>query len=272
MQIITSNAELKKIVDNSVLGNFDLCNSKIIFKGTGNILATSAIGDAPVKLNNTIITFKGNNAAIFLAPSKRNFVLDLRISNDSYCYIGGNNYFSNRLNLFCTEHTNAIIGDDSLFSFGVWIRTSDVHLLYDCKTKKRINNSKSIFIGDHIWISQNATVLKGTKIGSGATLGANAVVADKKVLSNSVWVGNPAKLIKSGVFSLGTSSHDFTNEEIEKFSQFESDDYVFQYVENETLNFEQIDSELNLLGTAYKKIEYLLKLNKIKTKNRFSLF
>lgn len=75
-------------------------------------------------------------------------------------YIGKNNYFNGKLNLILSERKHIVIGDDGLFSFGIWLRTADPHLIYSCETHERINPSKNILIGDHVWIGQGSLVLK----------------------------------------------------------------------------------------------------------------
>ena len=50
-------------------------------------------------------------------------------------------------------------------------------------------------VEDNVSIGSNATILPGIKIGKNSTIGAGAVVT-KDVPSNSIVVGNPAKVIK----------------------------------------------------------------------------
>ncbi|MCX2717452.1 CatB-related O-acetyltransferase [Helicobacter sp. MIT 21-1697] len=50
-------------------------------------------------------------------------------------------------------------------------------------------------IGNDVWIGQNATILPGVRIGDGAIIGANAVVASD-IAPYSIAVGNPARVIK----------------------------------------------------------------------------
>jgi len=57
-------------------------------------------------------------------------------------------------------------------------------------------DERKIIIEDDVWIGFNATILKGVTIGKGAIVGACSVVT-KDVPSNTVVVGNPAKIIKS---------------------------------------------------------------------------
>lgn len=79
-----------------------------------------------------------------------------------------------------SEHKHCFIGDNCMFSFDILIRNSDHHLIYDCENNKRINPTKSVFIGDHVWIGQLVNILKGTRIDSGSIVGASSVVAGKK--------------------------------------------------------------------------------------------
>jgi putative colanic acid biosynthesis acetyltransferase WcaF len=58
-----------------------------------------------------------------------------------------------------------------------------------------------ITIGDDVWICADAFLGPGTTIGSGAIVGARAVVT-KDVAAWAVVVGNPAKIIKSRKMSL----------------------------------------------------------------------
>ena len=57
------------------------------------------------------------------------------------------------------------------------------------------NKTKPIFIGDHVWIGANSTILKGVSIGDGAIVAAGAVVT-KDVKPNTIVAGCPAKEIK----------------------------------------------------------------------------
>lgn len=58
--------------------------------------------------------------------------------------------------------------------------------------------SKPIIIEDNVWIGMKATILKGVKIGKGAIIGAHACVTTD-IPSNSIAVGNPAKVVKENV-------------------------------------------------------------------------
>ena len=57
------------------------------------------------------------------------------------------------------------------------------------KLQGHINNS--IIIENDVWISANATILKGVNIGNGAVVGAGSVVT-KDIGTQELWYGNPA--------------------------------------------------------------------------------
>jgi UDP-3-O-[3-hydroxymyristoyl] glucosamine N-acyltransferase len=55
--------------------------------------------------------------------------------------------------------------------------------------------SKSIKIGNHVWIGMRAMILKGVTIGDNSVVGAGAIVT-KDVEPNIIVAGNPAKKIR----------------------------------------------------------------------------
>ncbi len=52
----------------------------------------------------------------------------------------------------------------------------------------------SVVIGDHVWIGDKATILRGTRIGDGVVIGAGAVV-NKDVPPYSLAVGSPCRIL-----------------------------------------------------------------------------
>ena len=59
----------------------------------------------------------------------------------------------------------------------------------------RMANYDQVIIGNDVWIGSHATILAGYRIGNGAVIGANAVVA-KDVPPYAIAVGNPARVVK----------------------------------------------------------------------------
>jgi len=84
------------------------------------------------------------------------------------------------------------IGDNCLIGHNTTIAT----LNHDFNPEKRANLTPSpVKIGKNVWIGSDCTILPGVEIGDGAIIGAGSVVT-KSIPSNSVAVGNPARVIK----------------------------------------------------------------------------
>lgn len=264
------DSEYNSIIDeknNKLIGSINLNNSEITFKGENNIIYCSGL----IKLENCKLRFTGSNAIIFFDENNYPFSLNIRISNDSVFYLGKDCYINRTSNMYATERKNIIIGKECLLSFDCYFRTSDPHLIYDTQTKRRVNHSKSILIGDHVWIGQRCLILKNTVIGSGAIIGGNSVVSGKKIDSNTIYAGSPVKKIKSGVFySRPKSTHDYTEKDELESDLYDSDDYVFD-CDNETVSMINIDSDLRNIRNVNDKLDYLINISNNDNKNRFYL-
>ncbi|WP_019002900.1 acyltransferase [Succinimonas amylolytica] len=237
----------------------DLTKTKVVFGNNSH--DNSLVLDKNITLNNSIIEFKGSNSVVYIDESKRNYKIIAIIYNHSLLYIGKNCYFNdfnNSKTVFLVyEHQNIVIGNGCIVSYGVTFRNSDGHLIYDIDTCKRINKSKSIIIGDHVWIGQNCLILKGTFVGSGSIIGANSVVSGKTIQSNSIWAGNPARELKRGIYWLSTSSNSWEPEESIKYDTLENRKVVYRSNNK--------DSLINHVDDI--TLEFLLKYDK----NRFSI-
>lgn len=86
------------------------------------------------------------------------------------------------------------IGKDCAIGRDVVIRSYDGHTILE----DGYNISKSIKIGNHVWIGQGAQILKGVTIGDGAIIAAGAIVT-KDVAPYTAVGGNPARIIKDEV-------------------------------------------------------------------------
>lgn len=240
-------------------------NSFIEFTGENNILF---IEDG-ANFSRTNILFPGSNAVVYISQAKRQYVLDLTAHNNTAVYIGKNNIIWNKLSIIASEGHNVIIGGDSLISWGGFIRTADPHLIYDSKSHGRINPSKSVFLGDHIWIGQRVTILKGTHIGSGSIIGADSVVANKLIPSNTSAAGNPAKIIRGGVFFSKENVNAFTKETAAKYAVMDSDDYIYNETED-TIDIPAFDEMLQSAENAQERFDIVMKyLAGDKAENRF---
>lgn len=242
-----------------------LKNSKVNFKGENNILFV----EDGVTLENSTISFSGNNCVVYLSSSNKVYYLSIDVYQSSAVFFGHNSYFNGAVHAIASEGQNIIVGNDCLFSFGIWIRTADPHLVYSVETHKRLNYSKSVFVGDHVWIGQNALVLKGCCFGSGSILGGGAVASNKLVPSNTSFAGNPAKLVGRGVFYDGKCVHNWTSDDTAKNAVMNSDKWVYKN-NGKTLDVKLLDEELKHAGNVDERLEALKRQIADNTeKNRF---
>lgn len=180
---------IKNLVGNSATMSGKFYNSTIIFKGTSNVVESKGdIFDCNMLIvgyNNKIVI--GENCII------RCKEITVR-GNDTNIIIGDRCQFMGGSHFVCQGNGNFIhIGSDCLFSTDVQIWNSDTHTIYD-KYGNVANPSKPITIGDHVWLGQNVSVLKGVTIGDCSIIGMASVVS-KSIEEHSIAVGNPARKV-----------------------------------------------------------------------------
>lgn len=245
---------------NKVLGEFPrLENSKITFDGAGNVLYC----EPGVRLKNSTIEFRGDNSLVYLSESRHLYFLNMVIYHQSNCFFGKHNYMNGPLKAILSERKNIVVGEEGQFSFGIWMRLADPHLIYDVETRKRINPSRSIYIGDHVWIGQGATLLRGTRVGSGSIIGAMSVVSGGSsppggtgVPSNTSWAGCPVKMVRPNIFWRKECVHAFREEDTEKWEQTDGEEYIFGSVPATTPLFDEIESRLDKGGPVEERVLY----------------
>ncbi len=158
----------------------------------GNLYLTSDLGDrgeARISLGpNSTLEIHGDFAigagvAIFVSENARLSIGGRRNSSGSGI----------TCNTRIMIHRSATIGFDSIIAWDCFISDCDWHQIIG------IPHTKSIAIGNNVWIARGATILKGTEIGDGSIVGAGSIVAGGKFPNQSLIVGNPAKVIRSDV-------------------------------------------------------------------------
>ena len=227
-------------------------NSELRIDGERNLIVL----EDGVTLENSTISVVGNDSLVYLSRSRHPYLLQLTVHDHTTVFIGKNNYFNGALHAITSEGQTVFIGDDGLFSFGIWIRTADPHLLYDGETGRRLNPSSSVMIGDHVWVGQSAFLLKRTQIGSGAVIGAAAVVSGKRVESNTVYAGNPARRLKSGVFFDKRCVHRWTPEQTAQAEIAEEEKRFLYAADASTRSFSALDAQLKA-GTPDERLAVL---------------
>lgn len=162
-----------------------------ILWGKGSKVKKSQYGKIEVRGNNNTLEI-GENCSF-----GRNCVFFL-VGNNTSIKIGANTTFTRDVEINVQESGMTIeIGEDCMFSNNIIVRTSDSHPYFD-ENNKRLNNPKSVKIGNHVWIAPNTKVMKGAEIGDGAIIGSDTTVSHA-MPENALCVGRPAKVIKTNV-------------------------------------------------------------------------
>ena len=242
-------------------------NLKLDFKGKNNIVFFAGGS------SNVNIIFPGNNGLVFIGKGIWFGSGSIRVPNSGMCFMDDTSSFGGT-HFDVLEAKNIIVGRRILVSWNTWLSTCDHHLIMDSQTNDRINFSKSIYIGDHVWIGRESAISKGAFIASGAAIGAKSL-ATKLYFSNTVNAGMPAKEIKNNIFWLedNPNAGQWTKEQTLKHSNIPNENFKFTYNQNEFLSPKAIEAKLDSLNTAQEKLEFVydaIYMNK--NKNRFAYF
>jgi acetyltransferase-like isoleucine patch superfamily enzyme len=184
--------------------------------GTDNVLSISA---TDLRDGNGLVEFHGNGSAVSIATphawgrpritvaDKARVVIGpgcvlgnlvVFVGPGAEVQIGARTGFSGATSLMAHEPVRIIIGDGCLFGSETHVLASDMHSIIDRSSRQRINPARDIIIGARVWIGFRVVVLKGTRIGEGAIIGAGAVVSGD-IAPYCAAVGNPARPVRDNV-------------------------------------------------------------------------
>lgn len=146
---------------------FTKCNISV--SGKNNVIA---FGDM-CQIRNVHISICGDNNIIDLGELCYIDGISICIEDSNNTIsIGRHCYIHNHTEISAIEGTEIKIEEDCLFSSDIVVRTGDSHSIIDVKTKKRINSSQNITLGEHVWVGKRAMILKGSNIGANSVVGA----------------------------------------------------------------------------------------------------
>lgn len=168
----------------------------VIFRGSNNVLTI----DAAARIHKLYLRFDSHNGRCRIggntgvAPLKAG----IRVGQDSTVDIGDNVSTTAHVDISAVEGTSVTLGDDVMIATGVRLRTDDGHPIFDVADGKRVNTSRSIAVGNHVWLAIDSFLLGGARIGNGTVVGARALVT-KSFPDNCIVAGVPATVIRRDV-------------------------------------------------------------------------
>ena len=164
-------------------------------RGKNNVV----IFDDFSRLRNCVISIRGNNNLIHVGSWCGLNQVEFCVEDDNNeIVIGDHTGIHGKTHLAAIEGTKIHIGKDCMFSSDIHFRTGDSHSIVDL-SGKRINESKDIVIGNHVWVGTKVTCLKGAVVPEHSIVGACSLVTGKHSVPNCVVAGVPAKIVKKDV-------------------------------------------------------------------------
>ncbi|MFC8731659.1 acyltransferase [Luteimicrobium sp. NPDC057192] len=169
---------------------------KVVFRGSGNVLRV----DAKARLAHLSVTFDcdGGTCEIGSSAGVPPFRAIVRVGQDSTVVVGQNVSSTGNVVISAVEGTTVTIGDDVMFATGNQVRADDGHPIFDVTSGKRVNRSRSITVGSHVWLAFDAALLAGAQVGDGAVVGFRSVVKGR-IPNNCIAVGAPARVVRRDI-------------------------------------------------------------------------
>ena len=152
-------------------------------------------------LNRVLIEISGHGNKLIIHRGAR-FLEGGRIRIEDSCNtveIGENSSLINCFLSSADKNTIMKVGKNCLISTDVIIRTSDAHSIMSQQSNERINFGANVIVGDHVWICNGVRIMKGSTINSDCIIGGDTIIAGQHIDRNCLVVGNPGKVVKSGV-------------------------------------------------------------------------
>lgn len=171
-----------------------LRNVKINIRGKGNQII---IGEGTV-LKDCSFNLYGNNGKVWIGHCCICGEVEFWLEDDgSRIEIGDGTTFG-KTHLAAIEGKGITIGPDCMFSSGIIFQTGDAHSILN-KKGERINLSKDIRLGAHVWIGMNVMCEKGAVIADNCIVGAGSIVTHQFCEKDCVIAGVPARVLKRDI-------------------------------------------------------------------------
>lgn len=173
----------------------DVPGVRIEFLGSGNTLEVAD----KVRIGKLNITFDCDNGTMRMAACRfGSFSAFVRVGQDSLVSLGEDVTTTNSCVISAVEGTSVVIGNDVMLASENELRADDGHAIFDVATGGRVNWSKDIVVGNHVWLAKRAVLLGGAEIGDGSVVGFASLVTGR-IPNNAVAAGSPARVIRRDI-------------------------------------------------------------------------
>jgi acetyltransferase-like isoleucine patch superfamily enzyme len=156
----------------------------------------------PIKAKDSRLTIDSSDGYFEIGSSEQFNGVNIMAMNGvgQNIKIGKNTSILGKVNIHMTYNTSLVIGEDCMFSAGIFIRLTDAHTIFDKNTGEILNKPKhTLVIGDHCWIGQFVKITKNAIIPNNTIVGMDSVVTKEFTEKYTVLAGNPARVVRTGV-------------------------------------------------------------------------
>ena len=151
-------------------------------------------------MKDSVILVSGDNCKVMIEGGGTNIHhCNMEVRGNGSAVIISKGFTSEQVSFHACEGRKIIVGEDCMFSAGIYVTTSDFHSIIDDQTQERINNAKDVVVGNHVWVAHGVSVMKGTVIADHVVVGKGSTIIGVLPLSHAIYAGTPAKKVKEGV-------------------------------------------------------------------------
>lgn len=125
--------------------------------------------------------------------------LNVRLWSNDHLFFWGEKSTSNGVSAVLQgDRSRIVVGDDCMFANDIFIRNTDMHAVVDMRNGDWLNAGGNVHFEPHVWVAQEALILKRAVVGFGAVVGAKAIV-NREVPRYAMVAGAPAKVVRRDV-------------------------------------------------------------------------
>ncbi len=137
--------------------------SSITIKGRNNRIVIDR--NCILRNARVVIESDGNSVSMGVGVRFTGSIIQKRAPGNRVVLGAGSSF--GQVNFVCGEGTLIDIGEDCMFAWGIEVRSTDSHAIFDVQSDKRLNPGEDIVVGRHVWVAAKSTLLKGARVSSG---------------------------------------------------------------------------------------------------------
>lgn len=163
--------------------------SKIVLRGQRNLLL---IGTGADCTGAEIVLIGDDSLAVIGAHSTLRAGRVRNVGSRTLFWLGALTTTA-ELQVSVTDDRAVVIGEEGMFSNRVVLATGDGHPIYRASTGERINASRDVEVGRHVWVGRDVRFSKGAVVGADSIIGQGSLVTGTKCsVAGGLYAGSPA--------------------------------------------------------------------------------